>query len=170
MKKIMFLSSVLALTASIACGQADKSKRPSPPAKVTETISSGATITIDYSQPSLKGRSVGKEVAPYGKVWRTGANERTTFETSKDVTVEGKPLKAGKYGVYSIPGESEWIIIFSKNNSGGALDYKEDEDLFRVKVKPAKTTEATEKMTFKIAKSGTVSLLWGNDKVDFKVQ
>ena len=170
MKKLMFLSTVLALTVTVACGQADKSKRPSPPAKVTQTISSGATITIDYSQPSLKGRSVGKEVAPYGQVWRTGANERTTFETSKDIKVEGDDVKAGKYALFTIPGETDWTIIFSKDASGDALEYKEGDDLFRVKVKPSKTSTSTEKMTFQIAKNGVVSLLWGTHKVDFKVQ
>src|SRR5690348_16973984 len=84
MKKLLsfFLVSAVLITSLNACAQQeDKSKRPSPPAKVTQTISSGATITIDYSQPSLKGRTVGKDVEPMnGKVWRAGANEATVFQ------------------------------------------------------------------------------------------
>src|ERR1700759_1739058 len=80
----------------------DKSKRPSPPASVSETTSKGVDIKIDYSQPSVKGREIGKDVEPMkGKVWRTGANEATVFEISKDVQINGKSLPAGKYGLFS---------------------------------------------------------------------
>src|SRR5215213_17321 len=113
MKNVLLLS-VLALVTIGVRAQDDKSKRPSPPAKVTETISSGAVITIDYSQPSVKGREIGKEIAPFGQVWRTGANEATVFEVSKDVKVEGKSLPAGKYGLFSIPNKDQWVIIFNK--------------------------------------------------------
>src|ERR1044072_9614573 len=79
----------------------DKSKRPSPPATASATTSNGVTITIDYSQPSIKGREIGKAVEPMkNKVWRTGANEATVFEVNKDVTIDGKPLRAGKYGFF----------------------------------------------------------------------
>lgn len=72
MKRLMFLSGVLLLNVAISFGQADKSKRPSPPATVSETIANGATVKIDYSQPSVKGRKIGDEIAPFGKVWRSG--------------------------------------------------------------------------------------------------
>ena len=168
MKQLFF--SLLTLIAISACGQGDKSKRPSPPAIVTETISSGAIITIDYSQPSLKGRKVGTELAPYGQVWRTGANEATSFEVNKDVKVEGQSLAAGKYGLYSIPGEKEWTIIFSKTWKQWGTQYKEADDALRVKVSSAKTETLTEKMTFVIDKSGKVSLSWGDTVVGFMVQ
>ena len=92
--------------------QDDKSKRPSPPDKVSEKVGS-ATITIDYSQPSVKDREIWGGLVPYGKVWRTGANEATTFENSADVKVEGESLKAGKYGLFTIPEANEWTIIFN---------------------------------------------------------
>ena len=168
MKQLFF--SLLTLIAISACGQGDKSKRPSPPAIVTETISSGAIITIDYSQPSLKGRKVGTELAPYGQVWRTGANEATAFEVNKDVKVEGQSLPAGKYGLYSIPGEKEWTIIFSKTWKQWGTQYKEADDALRVKVSSATTEALTEKMTFVIDKSGKVSLSWGDTVVAFMVQ
>ena len=150
--------------------QQDKSKRPSPPAKVTETIASGATITIDYSQPSLKGRALGKEIAPYGEVWRTGANEATVFETDKSVTIEGKPLPAGKYSLYTVPGADKWTIIFNETWKQWGTVYKQEQDVLRVDVKPTKAPSNTEKMTFSIAKDGMVSLLWGDTKVNFQVK
>ena len=168
MKQLFF--SLLTLIAISACGQGDKSKRPSPPAIVTETISSGAIVTIDYSQPSLKGRKLGTELAPYGEVWRTGANEATVFEVSKDVKVEGQSLPAGKYGLYSVPGENEWIIIFNKTWKQWGTQYKEADDALRVKVNSAKADTSNEKMTFSIDKSGKISLMWGDTIVAFMVQ
>jgi hypothetical protein len=176
MKKIFALSLIVALFTTVTVSaqdkpKEDKSKRPSPPALVTETTKSGVKITIDYSQPSLKGRTVGKEIAPYdGKVWRTGANEATTFEVSKDVKVEGKALPAGKYSLHSIPGEAEWTIIFNKTaNQWGSYEYKEADDALRVVVKPAKGP-LTEKLTFKIDKSGKVTIAWGTVVVPFSVK
>lgn len=171
MKKILLFTLAVGLFAGLkASAQEDKSKRPSPPAKVSETISSGATISIDYSQPSVKGRTIGKEIAPYGQVWRTGANEATVFETNKDIQIEGKALSAGKYSLYSIPGEDNWTIIFNKTWNQWGTNYNAEQDAVRVNVKPLKSAEATEKMTFNIAKDGTVSLLWGNHLVAFHVK
>ena len=168
MKKFMLLSAI-ALIGTGVFAQQDKSKRPSPPAKATETTSKGVTITIDYSQPSVKGRTIGKEIAPYGQVWRTGANEPTSIEVNKEVHIEGKQLPAGKYAIYSIPGGEEWTIIFNKKWEGWGTQYDESQDVFRVKVKPGKAPQFTEKMTFTISKAGKVDLLWGNEKVEFNV-
>jgi hypothetical protein len=149
--------------------QDDKSKRPSPPANVTEKIGN-TTVTIDYSQPAVKGRTIWGDLVPYDKVWRTGANEATTFEVSNDVKVEGKTLPAGKYGLFTIPGKDEWTIIFnSVPDQWGAFEYDPTKDVLKVNVKPKKSPEAMEKMTFKINKNGTVSLLWEKLEVDFNV-
>lgn len=172
MKK-MFLPVLVAtmLLSVYSCSaQGDKSKRPSPPAKVSETLSSGVTVTIDYSQPSVKGRSIGKELAPYGKVWRTGANEATVFELSKDAMVGGKKLAAGKYGLYSIPNTTEWTIIFNKTWNQWGTNYTEGDDALRIKATPTKAKAFTEKMTFNINKNGTVSLMWGDTQVNFMVK
>lgn len=170
MKQLLF-SAVLFISL-VTCGQEDKSKRPSPPAKATTTIESGAAITIDYSQPSVKGRTIGKDLEPMeGKVWRAGANEATVFETSKAVKVEGKALPAGKYGLFTIMNGDEWTIIFNKTwQQWGAYDYKEADDALRVKVKAKKSDAFTEKLTYKIEKDGDISLLWGDKKVEFKVK
>ena len=169
--KSALLLTIASVSMLVACGQDDKSKRPSPPAQAKETLASGAVVSIDYSQPSVKGRTIGKDLEPMaGKVWRTGANEATVFEVSKDVKIEGKDLPAGKYALFTIANEGEWTIIFNKNpKQWGAYDYKESEDALRVKVKPAKAEAFAEKMTFVVDKNGTDSLLWGDRKVDFKV-
>jgi hypothetical protein len=169
--KSFLLLTIATATMLCACGQDDKSKRPSPPAQAKETISSGAVVTIDYSQPSVKGRTIGKDLEPMpGKVWRTGANEATTFEISKPVKVEGKELPAGKYALFTIANDNEWTIIFNKTaKQWGAYDYKEADDALRIKVKPAKAQQFAEKMTFSVNKNGIVSLFWGDTKVDFTV-
>ncbi|MEO8794602.1 MAG: DUF2911 domain-containing protein [Daejeonella sp.] len=172
MKKKIIVFTLIAgmFTAITALAQEDKSKRASPPAKVSETIKSGATITIDYSQPSVKGRTIGKEIAPFGEVWRTGANEATVFETSKDIMVEGKVLPAGKYSLYSIPGEEKWTFIFNKTWKQWGTNYKQDDDVLRVDVKTEKTSKSMEKMTFEIEKDGEVSLMWGNYEAELKIK
>jgi hypothetical protein len=150
--------------------QDDKSKRPSPPAKVSEKIGN-TTVTIDYSQPAVKNRDIWDGLVPYGKVWRTGANEATTFEVSSDVKVEGNALKAGKYALFTIPAADEWTIIFnSVPDQWGAFNYDESKDVLRVKVKPEKADQNTERMTFEISDAGLVSLMWEKLNVSFKVQ
>lgn len=166
MKKILILLLITGLFNGLtACAQ-----RPSPAAKVSGTISSGAKITIDYSQPGIKGRTIGKEIAPWGKVWRTGANEATVFEVNKNVTVNGKSLPKGKYSLYSIPGQKEWVIILNKTWNQSGTEYDQKADVMRFTVKTLKAPSFTERMTFKIAKSGVVSLIWGNYLVNFTVR
>jgi DUF2911 family protein len=169
MKRIFFFA-LAAISFLNVCAQADKSQRPSPPAKASETTNNGVTITIDYSQPALKSRTIGTDIAPYGEVWRTGANEATVFEISKAAKVEGQTLPAGKYGLYSIPGANEWVIIFNKTWDQWGTRYQEADDALRVKVKPGKAPIFMERMTFEISKTGKVSLLWGAQQVDFNVQ
>jgi len=172
MKKLFSILAMSAFmfTAITACSQ-DKSKRPSPPAKVSEKVGA-TTVTIDYSQPSLKGRAIGKDVDPMdGQVWRAGANEATVFEVDKPVKVNGQNLAAGKYGLYMIsaPG-NEWTVIFSKTWDTWGTNYAQKDDALRVKAKAATGAPVSEKLTYKIDKSGKVSLLWGDREVDFMVQ
>ena len=170
MKQLLF-SAVLFLSL-VACGQDDKSKRASPPALAKETTSSGVTITIDYSQPSVKGRTIGTNLEPMpGKVWRTGANEATIFEVNKNVKIEGQSLPAGKYGLFTILNGDEWTIIFNKTwNQVGAFNYKEADDALRIKVKGGKADPFAEKMTFTISKAGKVTLVWGDKQAVFNVK
>ena len=115
---------------------------------------------------------MGKDVEPMkDQVWRAGANEATVFEVSKKVTVDGKPLPAGKYGLYMISGDAEWIVIFNKTSTNwGADGYKEADDAVRVNVKAGKADPFAENMTFLISEKGLVSLLWGGVKVGFWVK
>jgi hypothetical protein len=154
--------------------QDDKSKRPSPPATVTGKVM-GATITIDYSSPAVKGRKIWGELVPYDKVWRTGANEATLFKTDKEIKVEGKALPAGRYSMYTIPGEKEWIFIFnSQTGQWGVKDNEETtedpaKDVLRVTVKPEKSATFNERMKFEVEKS-SFSLLWENLKVPVSIK
>jgi hypothetical protein len=133
----------------------DKSKRPSPPATATGTIKD-ATITIDYSSPSVKGRKIFGGLEPYNAVWRAGANEATIFTTSKDIEVEGKKLAAGKYSLFMTPGEKEWIVIFSSQTGqwGDTNDGKANLDpktvVLQVTVKSKSLKDVQETMVYKI--------------------
>lgn len=172
MKSLKF-ASVLALSLFMVFSvnaQKDKSKRKSPPAQVSQEID-GKKITIDYSRPSKKGRDIFGSLEAYGKVWRTGANESTWIELSGDVEVEGKKLAAGKYGLFTIPGKDEWTIIFNKKWDGwGAYEYKEADDVLRVKVKPTATNEVVEMLSIDIEKSGDVTIAWDKTKVAFSIR
>lgn len=175
MKKLLsvaLLSGLFTMQAFAQKPAEDKTKRPSPPAQVTQEIAGGATITINYSQPSIKGRTIGKDVDPMdGKVWRTGANEATTFETDKDVSVNGVALPAGKYSLFSIWNGDDVTLIFNKTwEQWGAFEYKEGDDQLRIKTKAVDNNPATEKFTFAVSPQGEVSLLWGPKKVSFMVK
>lgn len=171
MKTTQRLFLLVCLAASLPYFSAVGQDRPSPPASVSETVSSGAKITINYSQPSLKGRAIGKDVEPFeGQVWRAGANEATTFEVDKDIKIEGKTLPAGKYAFFTLNKGDEWTLIFNKVwKTWGAYDYEKNkgEDALKVNVKAKKANASTEKLTYTIDKSGQVSLLWGDLEVSF---
>ncbi len=181
MKKMMISKGlILALfgvfiTSLIFAQNEDKSKRPSPPATATGEVK-GATITIDYSSPAVKGRKIWGDLVPYDKVWRAGANEATLFTTSKDIMVEGKRLAAGKYSLYTIPGEKDWVFIFnSKTGQWGVKDEQntttEDtaNDVLRVTVKPVKSSTFNERMKFVVDHHG-FALEWENVRVPVSIQ
>lgn len=148
----------------------DKSKRPSPPATATTKVGD-ATITINYGQPSVNSRKIWGELVPYGQVWRTGANEATTFETDKDIKVQGKTLPAGKYGFFTVPNEKEWTIVFNKiPNQWGAFKYDESKDFLRVTATPKKSKAFNEKLLYTLNDKGWVSIDWENLDVSFKVE
>jgi hypothetical protein len=168
-------------------GPAQEAKiRASLKAGVMQTFGTDAVIKIEYGRPGVKGRKIWGDLVPYGLApgnkysenkpypWRAGANENTTIESNKDLMVEGKPLPAGKYSIHMIPGETEWIVIFNKNNSAwGSYTYKQEEDALRVTVKPVKAP-FQEWMEFGFddlaGTSATAYLHWVELKVPFKVQ
>lgn len=168
--KTTMLSFLMVMAMSIAVfAQQDKNQRASPPDSITVTTDDGVAIDIHYSKPSLKGREIGVEIAPFGKVWRTGANEATTFEVGKDVLVQGEPLAAGKYSLYSIPGEQYVTLIFNKAWDQWGTRYDETQDALRVNATPVETDDSIEQFTINGTPDGTITLLWGNYAVPFKV-
>jgi hypothetical protein len=167
MRKILFgLATLLTITATnIFAQQAAQSPSSSATGKI-----GNATITINYGSPSVKGRAIWGELVPYGKVWRTGANKATTFETDADITVEGQPLKKGKYALFTIPEKNEWVIIFNKTtDQWGSFNYKQDDDVLRVKSKPSSSNESVEALKFEVGKN-TVTMKWEKLSVSFGVK
>lgn len=171
MKKSLFLAliAVMMFTVNNVSAQTRK-PRPSPPDTVKATTSKGVDISVAYSQPSIKGRTIGTEIARYGEEWRTGANEQTAITVSKDVTISGNKLVAGKYSIWSIPGEKEWVFIFNKNTTNWGTEHDKNADVFQVKVKTEKAKAFIEVMKFNIDKKGKVSFSWGNTMAGFVVK
>ncbi|HEY6968212.1 MAG TPA: DUF2911 domain-containing protein [Candidatus Angelobacter sp.] len=147
--------------------------RASQHARVMQRV--GITdITINYHRPLVKGRKVFGTLEPYGKVWRAGANENTIIEFSDPVTVEGKPLARGIYGLHMIPGETDWVVIFSRNSSSwGSFSYDEKEDALRVTVK-SHPDEMHEALTYDFddpqPNSTIITMKWDKVAVPFKVE
>src|SRR5947209_6202457 len=130
----------------------DKSKRPSPPATAEVTLK-GKKITIDYSRPSLKGRKLGQELAPYGEVWRTGANEATALTTEVDLNIGGARVPAGKYTLYTLPSEGTWKLIINKQTGQWGTKYDQAQDLARVDMKKSLLQQPVEQFTISFDKT-----------------
>lgn len=146
----------------------DKSQRPSPPAQAKCDLSSGKSITVDYSSPRLKGRKVGGEVAPFGQVWRAGANEATTFVTTANFTIDGKEIPAGNYTLFTVPEEQKWTLIINKKTGEWGIPYKwEGEELMRAPMQVSSTSAPVEDFTISFEPAGnvcTMHLDWGNTR------
>jgi Protein of unknown function (DUF2911) len=147
--------------------------RESQRATVAQTIGD-TNVTIVYYRPSVKNRKIWGELVPYGEVWRTGANDNTTFEISANVKINGQDLPAGKYGLHTIPNKDSWIIIFNKvNNEWGSFKYDQKQDALRVTVKPETSNAMREAMMFEfetVNKTTTnVVLTWEKLRVPFTV-
>ena len=135
--------------------QQDKSKRPSPPAQATFSFPDGKTVTIDYSSPRVRGRAIFGGLVPYGKVWRTGANESTTFVTTTDLVVGGTTVPAGNYTIFSIPEKDKWTLIISKKTGEWGTDYPGPaNDLARIEMKTSPLSSPVEDFLIAFEKSG----------------
>lgn len=193
-------AAALALAAcfcALAQAQGLRTPRPSQKASVMQTV--GVTdLTITYSRPGVKGRKIwgdppagaaagaatlddarkraeGAVIVPFGHVWRTGANEATTFTVTDDVLVNGQPLKAGTYSLHTIPGPAEWTIIFNSDpGQWGSFSYDEKKDVLRVKAKPEATADSQEWLAFQIDPDGEtsarVNIRWERLRVPFTVE
>jgi Protein of unknown function (DUF2911) len=151
----------------------DKSKRPSPPG-TDQVRLKNKEITIDYSRPSLKGRKVGQELAPYGKVWRTGANEATALNTAIDLNIGGAKVPAGKYTLYTLPSEGTWKLIINKQTGQWGTQYDESQDLARVDMKKTALPQPVEQFTISFDKknenTANLNLDWENTRVSVEIK
>ncbi len=148
---------------------------PSPLAKLHQKV--GLTdVKVEYSRPAKKGRILFVDVEEFGKIWRTGANASTKISFSDDVTLEGKPVPAGEYALYSIPGKTDWTIMLYKDLSlGGNIgEYDESKEVVRVNVKAEKRSFSVESLTIDIgnisANGATIALIWGEYYVPIKME
>ncbi len=144
------LTLVLMLT-TLMGAQQDKSARPSPPGTAEVTLK-GKKVTVDYSRPSMKGRKVVGGLVPYGKVWRTGANEATTLTTEADLNIGGTNVPAGKYTLYTLPSEGTWKLIINKQTGQWGTVYDESQDLARVDLKKSSLDKPVEQFTISFNK------------------
>ncbi len=138
--------------------------KPSPAASATCDLGGGKTIKTDYSSPRMKGRKIYGDLVPFGEVWRTGANEATTFVVSSDVVVGGKTVPAGNYTIFTVPTTDKWTLIINKKTGEWGIPYKyESEELARVDMKASKLPAAVENFTIAYDKSAggcTLRLDW----------
>ncbi len=173
MKKLQLLLSGAALCLTFGISAQIKAPQPSPSATIEQTV--GLTsVEVEYSRPGMKGRKIFGDLEQYGKMWRTGANASTKITVSDDVKIGGKDVPAGKYALYTIPGETEWTIVLHKNlEHWGVGGYDEAEDLCRFTVKPTKLKDAVETFTIDFSNFTTstawINLSWENTKVSFEI-
>jgi len=164
-EKMQFLAIILLITTCVTA-----QKKPASPAAVASGKINGATISINYSSPSVKGRVIWGELVPFNKIWRAGANAATTIEIDKDLRIEGSKLPAGKYSFFVIPNEKECVLIFNKvAKMSGTSNYDEKEDQLRVTVKQQLAASSTESLVYTINKNSIV-LIWEKWNIPFSVK
>ena len=182
MRKFALIAVSLFAVAMFASAQMnmsdDKSKRPSPPASAACKFSDGKTIKIDYSSPRAKGRKIfgeasEKALVPYGQIWRTGANDATTFVADTNVTVGGKAVPAGSYTIFTEPKADAWSLVISKKTGEWGTDYPgEKEDLVRVPMTVSKTSAPVENFTIAFDQAGSKCALrteWENTRASVEI-
>src|SRR5215469_8535176 len=146
---------VVLAAALVVMAQQDKSKRPSPPAQAKLDLGAGKSITIDYSSPRAKGRKIYGSLVPYGEVWRTGANEATTFVTTADLNVGGTTVPAGSYTLFTIPSKDKWTLVLSKKTGEWGTEYPgASNDLARIDMKASTLPSTVENFTISLEKAG----------------
>lgn len=163
MTRKLFL--LLLFCASLFSLDAQQLKVPAPsPTQTLQQDFGISSVQIIYSRPGMKGRKIFGDLVPYGKVWRTGANSATRVKFNDDVNFGGQPLKAGEYALYTIPGENEWDIIVNKGSENWGTDYKQEDDILRVKAKPVKLDDMVETFTLQMENikptSADLNIMW----------
>src|SRR6266851_4425444 len=162
---LVCLFAVVICSASLA--QENKSKRPSPAAQAQCKFADGKTITVDYSSPRMRGRKIFGGLVPYGEVWRTGANEATTFVTNENLLmVKGSNVPAGSYTIFTVPDRDKWTLIINKHTGESGTPYKyESEELTRVPMSVTRLSSPVENFTISFDHTGgscTMRIGWEN--------
>ncbi|OJJ19208.1 hypothetical protein BKI52_20565 [marine bacterium AO1-C] len=152
-----------------------KKKKTLSPRKMAMSDVDENHIHIDYGAPSVRGRVIWGGLVAYDKVWASGAHSATSITFAKDVVIDGKQIKAGKYAFFTIPGKQEWTLIINKNHQQHlADDYNAQEDIVRIKVKPTKLESPQEQLKYEVVPctkgEASVSLIWEKIKVTFTVK
>lgn len=150
-------------------------KKPLSPHTSAMAMIGDAHIHFDYSSPGVRERVVFGGLLPYDAVWQAGAHKATWMETNKDLSINGKTLKAGKYGFFVIPNTEEWTVIFNSNwDQHGKDDYDQKDDVLRFKVTPQSSDESVEHLTYTVSKdtdrTGTIKLAWEKVAIQFPFQ
>lgn len=166
--KTLALTFLCAIFLSTPLMSQEKKKSP---AKTTESKVGDVNVKIEYSSPSVRGRTVFGDLEKWGKVWRAGANEATTMEFSQDVMINGEELPAGKYAFFVIPKENDdWTLIFNKEpKQWGAYKYDKSLDALRIDVGPEEI-DPQEELVYRINDEGMVMLDWSTTRVSFEVK
>ena len=162
MKSLAIAAASIAALALVATSHAED-KRASPHADVTATLA-GKKLTVSYGRPYVKGRAIFGGLVPWGEVWRTGADEATTFTTEADVVIGGLKVPKGKYALFTIPTEKQWTLVLNKTaEQWGAFKYDATQDLGRVPMTVASVAKPVEQFTIEMVPAGkkvTLKLSW----------
>jgi hypothetical protein len=174
MKKILILFTIALL---IVFPESSFAQLKMPQASSSQTIIQEfglGQVSVKYARPNIKGRSVERDLAPFGEVWRTGANDATVITFTDEINLEGNSVPAGEYAIFTIPGKEEWTIILNKETKQwGSYQYKQSEDLLRFKVKPSKLNEKAETFSIQFnevkTSSANLDLIWDDFRVSIKM-
>ena len=171
MQRYVLTGAIVALMTTGAAAQKTTQVHPgkggSPHVRTDWTVD-GAAVSIEYGRPFLKGRSIGSAVAPYGSVWRAGADEATTLKTDKALKFGTLSVPAGSYTLFAVPGEKEWQLVISKQTGQWGTEYSAGQDLGRVPMKVGKAGAPAEQLTWAIDDTPTGAALrldWGTTSV-----
>ena len=164
MRKISLASLAILVMSMLVTAQQDKNKRPSPPASTQCKFSDGKTISVEYSSPRAKGRKIFGGLVPYGEIWRTGANDATSFVSNANLTADGKDIPAGNYTIFTIPAQDKWTLIVNKHTGEWGIPYKyQSEEQARLPMQSSSTSSPVENFTISFNQGGgtcTMQMSW----------
>jgi len=159
------LSAMMAMFSIAAMAQGEKAS----PARTADGTINGTQVTVNYSSPAVKGRTIWGDLVPMGKVWRAGANEATTVEFDRDVKVQGQSIPAGKYSLFIIPEERESTVIFNKQTGQWGTQYDQGQDQLRVQVPSQQSSSFEERLVYDV-KSDGIEIRWAEGKAFIRVE